>query len=756
MCRAPVDVLRAPYVAHRAGHFAYYCSFACFEQRADVEGSLRGSTATSDPLARPQREPEDLVEEPLVPDDLQLEAPSPVVEDSAPLLSQPLPVLVSFVGEPTLDELRIMLGIRSVVESQSEGPAQIPDLVERRAEPLILAPITWVPLGAAALCTAITLIAMLSSSGISLAFSSIAALGALTIAGRTLWSLRVLAHPLWWSTPFAASLLMIARASSVHSAGTSLALAALCASVLPLRAWFVHRTMHSALGALDAQQRWLPLTARVIRGAASEPTILESKQVRAGEEVLVDAGERVPTDGVVREGEATLETGSHARTVSVGHSVLAGAYVRTGSLQLLATRAGEDAAIMRARAIFDGREERGALPATARSLPTLAVITVAMATAIALFVAPQDPLATLALTLVALPLGPLRVLSRAPWMHAAAQSLSRGTVFRDLPALTLASRVGMLVLSVRATLTRGVFELCEIVSMGHWTEKELLALAAGAEQQAPEHPIATAILDAARARQLRPDPVRRPIPMPGKGIVAATSLGAPLVVGSRALLIAEGIAVAPGEELARAIEAHGRHAVFIAVSGRLEGILGLEDRPREDARNTVQTLIDAGLAVALVGGESANTLDALALSLDVAQVRAEVSPEDRPAQIRALGELSGYVAVAGHPALDDLALGAADVSIGLASAGGTGAECTIALSGDALRDASDALLLARRARKASQSMLWTLMISGVFGALGRTLGFSLAIATLLALVVPTVGLWLAGRYTLQDQPSEGT
>jgi cation transport ATPase len=108
--------------------------------------------------------------------------------------------------------------------------------------------------------------------------------------------------------------------------------------------------------------------------------------------------------------------------------------------------------------------------------------------------------------------------------------------------------------------------------------------------------------------------------------------------------------------------------------------------------------MDHGIDVALVGGESAGTLEALGLSVDVAHVRAEVSPEERGNAVRSIAEVAGRVAVAGRPALDDLALGAGDVSIGLEAAGGAGAETSIALTSDDLREVSRALLDARAAR----------------------------------------------------------
>ncbi len=526
----------------------------------------------------------------------------------------------------------------------------------------------------------------------------LAALGcffALALAARELVSLRALA-PWWlWVNPAVGALALLGRALVRPRPASSLALSAAVAWVLPLIGWIARSAMADAQRALDAQGEALPRTARVRRADREDGRTLEARALRAGEEILVEAGERVAVDGVVRGGEATIEEPGRERVVGPGHAVLAGSLVRRGALEVLATRAGDDVALARVRAVLeDGSLDARALRWARAGLAGLAL---GLGAWWALGFS-TDPLVTLGLALGALPPGTGFALGRVPLAHALAEAIARGAVFRDRAGLERAGRVRAVVLCARGTLTRGTLELVEVVSLGTLTERALLALAAGAESAAPEHPNARAFVDAARARGVRPEPVRRPVALAGRGVLAVNGSGAPIVLGTRALLIAENVAVAPGEEVARSIEAQGRHALFLSIDGRVEAVFGLEDPPRDEARAAVQSLMDRGIDVALVGGESAGTLEALGLSVDVTHVRGEVAPEDRAAAVRAISEVAGRVAVAGRPALDDLALGAADVSIGLEAAGGTGAECTIALTGDDLREAAGALLAARRAR----------------------------------------------------------
>jgi cation transport ATPase len=492
----------------------------------------------------------------------------------------------------------------------------------------------------------------------------------------------------------------------------------------------------------------LPRTARVAKAesgtaSAGERTV-EAHTLKAGEEILVEANERVAVDGVVRQGEAMVEEPHGTRTLTVGQAVLAGTLVRKGSIRVLATRAGDDVALARVRTMLDDRSaSQGLLAPSVVGMGGAIVAVLILAPLV--FAAPQDPMASMALALGALPSGLAIALARVPFAHALASAIARGTVFRDTRAIELAARVRTLILCVHGTLTRGTLELVEVVSLGSMSERALLTIAAGAASAASDQAAAQALIRAAKARGLRTETVRRPVAVAGRGVLAATASGAPIVLGSRALLITENVAVAPGEEVARSIEAQGRHALFLAIDGRLEGVFGLEDPPRDEARVAVQALMDCGIDVALVGGESAGTLEAMGLAVDITRTRAEVAPEDRGAAVRSIAEVSGRVAVAGRPAIDDVALGAADVSIGIEAAGGAGAETAIALTGHDLRDVSRALLDARAALAAAQRAVMVSLLCSVLAVLTATFGPGPRVATPVIVLIALIGAALASR-----------
>jgi cation transport ATPase len=297
-------------------------------------------------------------------------------------------------------------------------------------------------------------------------------------------------------------------------------------------------------------------------------------------------------------------------------------------------------------------------------------------------------------------------LARLPYVAAVARATARGIVFRDAPSVEAAAGVGAVVLCVRGTVTTGRLEVVDAVSLGSRSERELIALVAGAEEVVRDHPIARAFARLAAARGVTAESVRRPTLIGGRGITAISVAGESVAVGSRQLLLAESVSVAPAEDVARAVEGQQRTAVFVAIGGRVEGVFGLEDPLRDEARPAVQAMMDAGFDLALVGGESAGTLESIGLALDIVNLRPEVVPEDRAAAVRAIAEVAVSVAVVGRPQRDGVALGAADVALSLVAAGAAGGETAVALTGDDLRDAAEGLSLARQGRTRARRTVW--------------------------------------------------
>ncbi|MEO7111928.1 MAG: HAD-IC family P-type ATPase, partial [Polyangiaceae bacterium] len=256
----------------------------------------------------------------------------------------------------------------------------------------------------------------------------------------------------------------------------------------------------------------------------------------------------------------------------------------------------------------------------------------------------------------------------------------------------------------RGTVLMGEPEIVALEAVGSIDPDRVLSLAAGAEAVS-EHPFASAILRAARARAVRTESVRNASVHDGLGVTALSAAGEQLVVGGRALLLRERISVAGSDARVSELEAEGRSVLLVALGSKLVGIIALQDGLRAGARGAIQRLHDAHIEPVLMSGEARETCETIARALDIDHVRPEIPPNERGAQVRALREGGHVVAVLGHPDADDAALGAADIAVAMGSAGATPGEWSIALASDDVRDSAFALKLARALRDRARTAL---------------------------------------------------
>jgi P-type E1-E2 ATPase len=264
--------------------------------------------------------------------------------------------------------------------------------------------------------------------------------------------------------------------------------------------------------------------------------------------------------------------------------------------------------------------------------------------------------------------------------------------------------------------------------------ERVLSLAAGAETIST-HPFASAILRAARQRGVRTDHVRSATAHAGLGVTALASSGERLVVGGRAIMLEEKVGVAIADARVSELEAQGRSVLLVALADKLLGLLALQDGMRAGARAAVQRLLDARIEPVLLSGEARETCDTIGRALDIDHIRPEVLPSDRGAEVRALGEGGHVVAVLGHPATDDGALGAASVAVAMGAAGSTPGEWAVQLASDDVRDAALALALPHATRDRARASIALGMAPGIAAML--TIGFGIAplwVAPIAALV----------------------
>ena len=487
----------------------------------------------------------------------------------------------------------------------------------------------------------------------------------------------------------------------------------------------------------------LDVPSRVLRGDGPSATLFE---VKSGETVLVEPGDIVGVDGAVSKGEAVVvpwHGASLEMAKGEGDAIVAGARVVSGRLRIVTAWAGGERAWARATSSPSVRTDISAPIARLtrnlfeRAAPVAAIVSALAAMASGGAAGWLEVVA--AACAVSIAVGGRSVVAAVALVHARAQmrALSHGVVYKDARTFDAAGRTATAVVCSRGTVLTGEPEIVALEPIGEpgLSESRILALAAGAET-ASTHPLANAILRAARTRKVRPESVRSATVHAGLGVTALVASGDRLVVGSRVLLFQEQVSVAIAEARASELEAQGRSVLLVALAGKLVGLVALQDGLRAGARAAIQRLLDARIEPVLLSGESRETCETIARALEIDHVRPEVLPAERGAEVRALAEGGHVVAVIGHPASDDAALGAADVAVamGAPSTPGPG-EWGVWLASDDVRDAALALATAHAARDRARAVLAAGLAPGGVALLALAFGVGPLVCGPLALAL---------------------
>jgi Cu+-exporting ATPase len=281
----------------------------------------------------------------------------------------------------------------------------------------------------------------------------------------------------------------------------------------------------------------------------------------------------------------------------------------------------------------------------------------------------------------------------------------RGVLIKGGEFLERAMQVDTVVFDKTGTLTRGQPALTDVVPV-QGSADQLLLLAAQAEQPS-EHPLGQAVVRAARQRGFVLLPPGRFASVAGGGVRARVQ-GQDVLVGSPALLHAEGVPLAPAEAALAKLQAEGKTAVLVAAQGQILGVLAVADEVRPEARAAVQAVQALGIGTVLLTGDHARTAEAVARHVGIARVLAEVKPAEKAARIRALQAEGHVVAMVGDGVNDAPALAEADVGIAIGSGSDVAVEAgdLVLLRSDP-RGVAEAIQLSRATmRKIRSNLAW--------------------------------------------------
>ncbi len=511
--------------------------------------------------------------------------------------------------------------------------------------------------------------------------------------------------------------LLALLAPALFPAGTAVSYfeaAAVIVTLILLGRWLEAIAKGRTSEAIRALMGLRPKTARVRRDGGEVEVPVEA--VVPGDVLVIRPGERLPVDGVVVDGESWIDqsmiTGEPVPVARrAGDEVVGGTVNRTGAFTMRALRVGADTVLSRIIRLVE--EAQGAKPPIQKLADRIAsvfvpiVIAVAAATAAVWLVLGPTPevsfafVTAVSVLLIACPCA-MGLATPTAIMVGTGRGAQIGVLFRKGTALELLARVDTVVLDKTGTVTLGRPEVTDLVGLGgepgEALSPETLRLVAAAESFS-EHPVAEAIVRAARSRGLELAQARGFRAEPGFGIEAEVA-GHRVHVGTDRHLGRLGIGVAEAEARAAALAAAAKTPVFAAVDGRLAALIAVADPVKEGSRDAVAALSGLGVEVAMLTGDHARTARAIADEVGIASVMAEVLPDRKADEVRRLQAGGRRVAFVGDGINDAPALAQADAGVAI----GTGTDIAIEagdvilMSGD-LRGLVNALALARRTLK---------------------------------------------------------
>ena len=422
-----------------------------------------------------------------------------------------------------------------------------------------------------------------------------------------------------------------------------------------------------------------PKTARrIAAGGEEEDVPLEALAV--GDRLRVRPGEKVPVDGRIVEGLSSIDesmlTGEPIPVEKhVGDSVVGATINQTGTLIVQAEHLGAESLLAQIVALVsEAQRSRAPLQRLADRVSAWfvpAVVGIAITTFLVWWLVGPEPRLTYALTsavavlIIACPCA-LGLATPISIMVASGRAAQLGVLFRDAEAIESLRGVDTLVLDKTGTLTRGRPELIRVLTGNAFDERDVLALAAGLERGS-EHPLAQAILSAARLRGVTPIEVTDFAARPGQGVTGRAN-GAALSLGNDSLMASVGIEMQEiqlGLEGLRRSGQSGHTVMFLAVGGQLAGVLMVGDSVKESTPAALGSLKAQGLALVMLTGDARATAEAVAAGLPIDLVIAEVKPTDKAAAIARLQNEGHRVAMAGDGINDAPALVQAEVGIAM-------------------------------------------------------------------------------------------
>jgi Cu+-exporting ATPase len=504
------------------------------------------------------------------------------------------------------------------------------------------------------------------------------------------------------------------------------------------------RAREATSGAIKALLQLAPKTARLVDDSGADHEVAIDS-LKVGDRLRVRPGEKVPVDGIILDGRSSLDeslvTGeSMPVTKEAGGGVIAGTLNQSGSFVMRADKVGRDTLLSQiVQMVADAQRSRAPIQRLADQVagwfvPTvIAVAVVAFAVWAAFGPEPRMAfglVAAVSVLIIACPCA-LGLATPMSIMVGVGRGAQAGVLIKNAEALERMEKINTLVVDKTGTLTEGKPKLVSIVPATGFDESKILHLAASVER-ASEHPLADAIVRAARERNLDLSKVDEFDSPTGKGAMGKVG-GKTVLLGNSNFLASLGIETLSLNEQGERLRRDGATVINMAVDGQLAGLFAIADPIKPTTPDALKALAADGVKVIMLTGDNRTTANAVARSLGITEVEAEVLPDQKSAVVAKLQKAGRIVAMAGDGVNDAPALAAAEVGIAM----GTGTDVAMESAGITLLKGDLGGIV--RARLLSRATMNNIRQNLFFAFIYNAAGIPIAAGIL----YPTFGLLLS-------------
>ena len=499
--------------------------------------------------------------------------------------------------------------------------------------------------------------------------------------------------------------------------------------------------------AIQSLLELVPSHATVIR--YGEAVTIDTEDIRVGDIIRIKPGERMPVDGLVIEGQTFVDesmmTGESVPIEKkVGDTITSATINQNGSIDYQATRVGSDTTLAQiVRLVEEAQGSKAPIAALADKISLYFVpIVLILATLSALgwyFLASESLSFSLSIFIAVLVIAcpcALGLATPTAIMVGTGKGAENGILIKSGQALEAAYQLDTIVLDKTGTITVGKPSLTDLLPLSAFNRSDLLRLIASAEQHS-EHPLAQAILEAAKEEGLDLLPVSHFEAMVGRGLSAQVE-DKRLLIGNERLMKENNIDSSAFQEQLLELSQKGKTAMFVAIDGQLVGILAVADEMKSSSLSAVQELQSMGLEVIMLTGDREETATAIAQKAGIQKVIAGVLPDGKAAAIKDLQEAGKKLAMVGDGINDAPALVQADVGIAIGSGADVAIESAdVVLMHSDLQDVVKAIKLSQATiRNIKENLFWAFAYN--------TLGIPIAMGLLHLFGGPLLNPMLAG------------